>query len=115
MLLMRYRVSDVIDQHGDIQQNFAAIPTVLDSKLSPFFCPTPESIGHMGQTLNLSPGDENSYDFNCEVLHQYLDYRPVHVCRFGWITKPPGKTCEEARRIHLRYLETDYRHFARLS
>jgi len=109
VLLLRYRVADVVATKPE-ERSFAAIPTVLDSSMSPFFFPTPQGWTE-GQTLDLRPGTENDYAFNCEILHQYIEYKPSYVYRLGWITESPGKTFEEARRIHLEYLQNDFKFF----
>ena len=113
VLLLRYRVADVVAAKYE-ERNFAAIPTVLDSRMSPFFCPTPRQSWNEGQTLDLRPGTENDYAFGCEILHRYIEYNISYICRFGWITESPGKTFEEARRIHLEYLQDDFRYFNQL-
>ncbi|MBU2431978.1 MAG: hypothetical protein KKH99_14890 [Proteobacteria bacterium] len=112
VLLLRYRIADVVAVQPD-ELNFAAIPTVLDSSMSSFFCPTPQAWAE-GQTLNLTPGPESDYVFNCEILHRYIKYKASYVYRFGWITESPGKTCVEARRIHLEYLKDDFKYFDQL-
>ncbi len=105
--LFRYRLSDVLAYYKD-ERYVTATPTVLDSELSSFFFPTPEHDDWpQGQTLDLTPGTENDYDFKCEVLHRYMPYQADHLYQIGWITASPGKTCEGARRIHLQYLEDD--------
>jgi hypothetical protein len=58
ILLLRYRLSEVnglVGRHGS-----AAIPTVIDGDMGPFFCPTPIN-QQCGQALDLSPG--NDYNF----------------------------------------------------
>ena len=109
VLLLRYRVEDVITHQPD-EPNFAAVPTVLDSKWSPFFCPVPEGWTE-GQTLDLTSGTENDYAFNCEILHRFIEYKASYVYRVGWITESPGKTSEEARQIHFKYLRDDFKYF----
>lgn len=110
VLLLRYRVADVIAVRPR-DANVAAIPTVLDSEMNPFFCPTPEDWTE-GQTLDLTAGDD--YAVNCEILHRYIEYRTSYVYRVGWITESPGRTCEETRRIHLSLLGDDFEHFPQL-
>jgi len=112
VLLFRYRVKEVVNT-APKGRNFAAIPTVLDSALGPFFCPTPRN-QTLGQTLDLTPGDDNEYELNCEILHRYIAYQPSHIHRVGWITKSPGKTCEKARRIHLEYWGDEFEYFDQL-
>ena len=45
-----------------------------------------------------------------QILHRYLPYQADHLYQLGWITASPGKTCEEARRIHLQYFEDDLKY-----
>ena len=110
VLLMRYRVRDVLNAAAG-ETNITAVPTVLDSGLGPFFCPTPTNGWNQGQTLDLSPGDENEYTLNCEILHRFVEYQTSYLYRIGWIRELPGKTCEEARKIHLEFLQDDFINF----
>jgi len=112
ILVLRYRISDVLAALPQ-DRNFAAIPTVLDGSLSPFFCPTPQA-WHEGQTLNLSPGTANDYAFTCEILHRFVAYQPAFVYRVGLLAASPGKTGEEARSIHVQYLQDDLKNFSLL-
>jgi hypothetical protein len=109
VLLLRYRVEDVITHQPD-EPNFAAVPTVLDSTWSPFFCPVPEG-WREGQTLDLTSGTENDYELNCEILHRFIEYKASYVYRVGWITDSPGKTSEEARQRPFKYLRDDFKYF----
>lgn len=108
VLLLRYRVRDVL---AAVRTAGAfAVPTVLDSTWSQFFCPSPVGM-EFGQTVDLSPGGEDEYLLNCEILHQRIDWQPEHLYRVGLIDEPPGKNCEEARRIHLEYFQDDFKQF----
>ena len=110
VVLFRYRLSDVLACYTDERYVMAA-PTVLDGDLSPFFFPTPQNGDWpQGQALDLTPGTENDYNFTCELLHRYIPYQADYIYQVGSITAPPGKTCEEARRIHLQYLEDDLKY-----
>ncbi|CAK8720630.1 hypothetical protein GKODMF_12215 [Candidatus Electrothrix gigas] len=108
VLLLRYRVKDVLAAAEDTK--VTAVPTVLDSDWNPFFCPTPADLNE-GQTVDLSPGGEDEYTLNCEILHRFLPYTPSYLYRVGWIERSPGKECAEARRIHLTYLRDDLKNF----
>jgi hypothetical protein len=112
ILVLRYRVADAapakLKHRGSL-----VVPTVLDCGLSPYFCPTPQD-WPTGQALDLTSGTEDDYAFTCEILHQHIEYALSHVYRVGLITDPPGRTCEEARRIHFMYLEKDFRYFEQL-
>ncbi|MBF8275866.1 MAG: hypothetical protein HW390_939 [Candidatus Brocadiaceae bacterium] len=113
VVLLRYRVSDVINGRP-ADPKFAAVPNVLDSKWSPFFCPTPVNGWNEGQSLDLTAGNKDEYALNCEIVHRYIAYRASYFYRAGWITKSPGRTCEEARRIHFSLLQNDYKYFSEL-
>lgn len=113
VLLLRYRVSDVLKaDSGNIET--IAVPTVLDSGWGPFFCPTPQDGWNEGQTLDLSHGNEDDYSLTCEIIHKFIGYEDSYLYRAGLITKPPGKTCEEARKIHLEFLRNDFKHFGKI-
>ena len=112
VVLFRYPVSEVAISKGE-GQNFAAIPTVLDGTMNPFFFPTAAN-NRKGQALDLSMGDANDYNFYYELIHRYIEYKSSHVYKFGRITVSPGKTCEEARRIHLDFLREDLEHIGML-
>ncbi len=110
VVLMRYRISDVMNAASG-KTKIVAVPTVIDSDWSPFFHPTPIDGWQEGQTLDLSPGSEAEYSLNREILHRFIAYQPSYLYRVGWINKPPGKSCEEARRIHLKCLQDDFKNF----
>lgn len=112
ILVLRYRVADVIPtRHSN--RNSVVVPTILDGSLSPYFCPTPLA-WNAGQVLDLTPGTEDDYAFTYEILHLRVECALSYVYRVGWITTPPGKTCEEARRIHFKYLDKDFKHLEQL-
>lgn len=90
-----------------LEERLFAAPTVLDAGLSPFFCPTPAAWTE-GQTVNLTLATEESYAFNCELLHRYLPYERGYVYKVGYITAAPGMSGEETRRIHLAYVGGDF-------
>lgn len=93
VILFRYRVQDV-KTAPPFSEAFAALPTVLDGTLNPFFLPG-------GHCMNLEPAREGDKDApSGEVVHRRLPYRPEHLFRLGRITTSPGKGCEQARRIH---------------
>lgn len=112
VLLLRYRVSDVLNSDS-AETKIAAVPNVLDSKWSPFFCPTPVNGWKEGQSLDLTACDDD-YNLNCEIIHRYITYQASYFKYVGWITKSPGRTCEEARRIHLSLLQNDFKHFSEI-
>jgi len=102
-LMFRYQVKDVLQfSRGDA--NVFAIPTVLDSRFSPFFCPTPKNGWNEGQALDLSSGDDDNYSIYREILHRAIEFKPEFLYNAGWITKSPGRTFERARKIHFEFL-----------
>ncbi|MEE8584051.1 MAG: hypothetical protein V3T83_04290 [Acidobacteriota bacterium] len=106
VVLFRYRLKDLLSGLGP-GDGCTVVPTVLDGALNPFFFPLPRQPGGGfpqpgGFCLNLEP--EAKYRLSCEVLHRQLPYLPKHIFQVGWITRPPGKDCEQARRIHQRFL-----------
>lgn len=109
VLLLRYRVGDLANATKNV-----AIPTILESKRSACFCPTPAKGWREGLTVDLSLGTANDYLFNCEIVHGFIEYRTSHFYRVGWITQSPGKTCEEAQAIHYQYLSDDFKNFKEL-
>lgn len=112
ILVLRYRLGDVLAARPQ-DRNYAAIPTVLDGSFSPFFCPTPQTLDK-GQTVDLSPGTINDYRLICEILHRFIAYEPAFVYRVGLIAASPGKSGEEARGIHLQFLQDDLKNFSLL-
>ncbi len=108
IFVFRYRIKDVLPINSVDTKNIA-IPTVLDGCLTPYFCPTPKKGWNQGQALDLSRGDEKSYSINCEILHQAIEYKPEFLYNAGWITTTPGKSLEEARKIHLDFLKGDFK------
>lgn len=112
ILVLRYRLRDVLAARTQ-DRNIAAVPTVLDGSFSPFFCPTPQTLDK-GQTVDLSPGTMNDYRLICEILHRFIAYEPAFVYRVGLIAASPGKTGEEARGIHVQYLQDDFKNFSLL-
>ncbi len=107
VLMFYYPVKDV-PQPGPDNTKKIAVPTVLDGKLSPFFCPTPKNGWKEGQALDLSDGDDGDYSINSEILHYHILYKPDYLFKAGWITQPPGKTLEKARKIHMEWLKDDF-------
>jgi len=103
VLMFQYQVKDIIAGNPD-SAKVIAIPTVLDSRLSEFFCPTPKEGWDEGQALDLTGGDETDYRFIREILHMNVEYQPDFLYNAGWITKSPGKTLEQARQIHMDFL-----------
>ena len=106
---MRYKVEEVL---ADGQGNGdPAIPTVLDTDLSPYFFPSPipdPGAGenpYYGHAVNLAPvTSENDYAIGCELLHPRIDYHPEHIHGAGVIARPVTMPLEQARRFHLPWV-----------
>ncbi|MDQ1351634.1 MAG: hypothetical protein QG657_1939 [Acidobacteriota bacterium] len=107
VLLFHYPVMDIPQPDPNNTKKFA-VPTVLDGRLSPFFCPTPKKGWTEGQALDLSEGDDGDYSINSEILHYHIEYKPEHLLMAGWITQPPGRVLEKARKIHMELLSDDF-------
>jgi len=58
----------------------------------------------------LSLGNEDDYSLTFEIVHKHIGYEASYLYRVGFITKPPGKTCEEARKIHFELFRENYKH-----
>ncbi len=101
VFMFMYPVKDVPTLDDPHDNKKIAIPTVLDGRLAPFFCPTPKNGWKEGQALDLSDSGKNPYSINSEILHSRIEYIPDYLFKVGWITKQPGKTLEKARKIHL--------------
>ncbi len=106
VVLFRYRLKDLLAGLGP-GDGCTVVPTVLDGPLNPFFFPSPRHADKGfpqpgGICLNLEPDAE--YRLSCEILHRRLHYKPKHIFQVGWISRPPGKECGQARRIHQQFL-----------
>ncbi|MCK4761589.1 MAG: hypothetical protein KAW12_05265 [Candidatus Aminicenantes bacterium] len=104
VVLLRYPVKKITPSHPD-NKGKIAVPTVLDGPLYSFFCPSPKKASGYGLPVNLDPADDFPLT---EVLHSFIEYEPDFIFRVGWIHRPPGKTLEKARRIHLELLADDF-------
>jgi hypothetical protein len=108
VLMFQYSVVDLIEScPGKV--NVMAIPTVLDGGFSSFFCPTPQKGWNAGQALDLSEGKDEDYLINREIVHRKIEYKPKFLFKAGWITKPPARTLERARKIHLDLLMDNFK------
>ncbi len=112
ILLTRYKVGELYVAHPN--NGAPAVPTVLDSDMSPFFHPSPIPDPTacpdpcLGATVNLAPVvSPNDYQFGCELLHPRLDYSPEHLYRIGHIVKPVSASLEQARSFHLPWLQLE--------
>jgi hypothetical protein len=108
IILMRYTVQEVLDSLKG--EGYPAIPTVLDSNMSPYFFPSPipkHNNPYYGHTVNLSLVDsENDYSMmGVELLHPRIDYKPEHFFKMGVIARPFKMPLERARRFHLPWLQ----------
>ncbi len=106
IILMRYTVQEVLDSLAG--EGYPAIPTVLDSNMSPYFFPSPipkHNNPYYGHTVNLTDiADDNDYRMGVELLHPRIDYKPEHFFKMGVIARPFTMPLERARRFHLPWL-----------
>jgi len=112
VLLFRYRLNEVPALESAFRKN-AAVPTILDGAVTPYFCPTPANSDYQGQTLDLTPGEMKNV-MNCEILHPYIEYRPEHLYRIGWISDRPGKSLEAARALHIDFIGADFKNMDKI-
>lgn len=116
VLLLRYTVAEVMRDKQARPSGFA-IPTVIDGRLNPFFFPTPKpktgSVAaqyEVGRAVNLTPAvSQTEYQMGLELVHSRLDYRPDHIARIGYISRPLTSDLSALRSFHLDWLrlETD--------
>lgn len=107
IVLMRYTVKEVLDSLEG--EGYPAIPTVLDSKMGPYFFPSPvpkHNNPYYGHTVNLAYlEDDNDYSMGVELLHPRIDYKPEHFFKMGVIARPFSMPLERARQFHLPWLQ----------
>ncbi len=123
VLLLRYTVGEVM-QDKQAGANGFAIPTVIDGRLNPFFFPTPKpkpgseaAQYEVGRAVNLTPAaSQSEYRIGLELVHSFLAYRPEHISRIGYISRPLSSDLSALRSFHLDWLrlETDRDDFAKL-
>jgi hypothetical protein len=103
VILFRHPVSRVFELGAGIPYaiELVAVPTVLDSRMSPAFCPTTREVAY-GRILDLS-GDLQ-YKLRFEVVHPMPRYRTEDIFRVGQITSVPARGIKEARKLHLSLL-----------
>lgn len=99
-----------------------AIPTVIDGRLSLFFFPTPkpklgsEAAQHeVGRAVNLAQAaSQSEYRMGLELVHSFVAYKPEHISRIGYISRPLTSDLSTLRSFHLEWLrlETDRDDFA---
>lgn len=116
VVLMKYTVREVMacERAGPQGQGFC-LPTVLDGTLNPFFFPTPRrnpsrpAAEHQtGSALNLAPVPVNGdYEMGLELVHSYVEYRPEHFWRTGFISRPMMADLAQWRNRHLQWLQLE--------
>ena len=121
VLLLQYTVGEVMRDKQAGVSGFA-IPTVIDGRLNPFFFPTPKSkLGadaaqyEVGRAVNLThAASQSEYRMGLELVHSFLAYRPEHISRIGYISRPLTSDLSALRTFHLDWLrlETDRDDFA---
>ncbi len=117
VLLLRYTVGEVIEVMRDKQAGVSgfAIPTVIDGRLNPFFFPTPKpepgseaAQYEVGRAVNLARAAiQSEYRLGLELVHSFLAYRPEHIWRIGYISRPLTSDLSALRAFHLAWLRLD--------
>lgn len=94
--LMRYTLKDVIDQTpAAARGRVAAIPTVLDGPVNPYFFPAPTALA-FGRTIGLDH-DAQCLRLVSEILHRPLRYRAHHIYKLGVISVAPPEFANPIR------------------
>ena len=106
--LMEYRAEDVLAEFARLRARGAerafAMPTVLDSRPSAFFFPSPSELSSgFAADLGETPGPMIR-----ELLHVRLTYRPQHLVRVGQLVGPlPPVPLAKVRDRHLDTVRND--------
>lgn len=114
VLLLRYAVGEVM-RDKQAGANGFAIPTVIDGRLNPFFFPTPKPKAgsaaaqyEVGRAVNLMPvASQSDYKMGLELVHSFVAYRPEHLWRIGYISRPLASDLSALRSFHLDWLRLD--------
>ncbi|MBI4741049.1 MAG: hypothetical protein HY777_05750 [Betaproteobacteria bacterium] len=114
VLLLRYAVGEVMRDKQAGVSGFA-IPTVIDGRLNPFFFPTPKpepgseaAQYEVGRAVNLAcAAIQSEYRMGLELVHSFLAYRPEHIWRIGYISRPLTGDLSALRAFHLEWLRLD--------
>ncbi len=112
IILMRYTVQEVLDSLDGA--GYPAMPTVLDSGMSPYFFPSPvpdpqqAANPYYGHTVNLALVEkQDDYTMGVELLHPRIAYKPEHFFKMGVIARPVEMPLARARTFHLPWLQLD--------
>lgn len=121
VLLLRYTVGEVMQDKKAGVSGFA-IPTMIDGRLNPFFFPTPRpnpaseaAQYEVGRAVNLAQvANQSDYKMGLELVHSFVTYRPEHLWRMGYISRPITSNLSALRSFHLDWLRlnTDRDDFA---
>lgn len=114
VLLLRYTVGEVMKDKNAGVSGFA-IPTMIDGRLNPFFFPTPKpkpgseaAQYEVGRAVNLAQvASQSEYKMGLELVHSFITYRPEHVGRMGYISRPLASDLTALRSFHLEWLRLD--------
>lgn len=113
VLLMQYAVGAVTQDRHSGASGFA-IPTVIDGRLNPYFFPTPRAKPgseaaqyEVGRAINLAhASNQTDYQMGLELVHSFLEYRPEHILRIGYISRPLNCDLSTLRSLHLAWLKS---------
>jgi hypothetical protein len=104
--MMGYSLAEVFSAQASRTLPIAcAVPTVLDGGMHEFFFSVPREHPY-GATVHLMPDQADA--LTAEIVHCRIDYKPEHLWRLGWITRPHQLTDDqlrEARDLHLLALQ----------
>ena len=114
VLLLRYTVAEVI-RDGQAGATGFAIPTVIDGRMNPFFFPTPRpkpgseaAQYEVGRAVNLAQvASQSDYQMGLELVHSLVAYRPEHLWRMGYVSRPLTSDLAALRSYHLEWLRLD--------
>ena len=103
IFIFRYPVSLVPRHFSSVSARAVVRPSVLDCRLSEAFCPAPE--GRIdGSTVDLGVRWTAPW---LEVVHAPCRWTSTHLCALGHIESGVPTTLDEARQVHLMYLQED--------
>jgi hypothetical protein len=101
VVLLSYKVKDVPPFSDGRDERPLAVPSVLDSRFFPAFCPAPGA-EEQGQLVDLAASFDEPVH---EVLHGWIRLRAEHVHRVGQVESAVPDDLAKARGTHFHYLQ----------
>jgi hypothetical protein len=102
VIVLRYAAGEVPRVRGMRGDLALVVPTVLDTRFFPPFCPAPMT-SECGRIVDLTGDLDEPVR---ELLHLPVRFRARHVLRAGVIRTPPPKLAD-ARLAHLLYVQAE--------